>query len=66
LGFPVSGLGNFHLIQTTIRGPELWTGGAFGPEAGLVLLAGLTLGVALVYLYTVVSAHSAIKNPRNR
>lgn len=51
-GFPVSGLDNFRFIQTTIRGPELFTGGAFGPEAGLVLLAGLALGSALVYAYT--------------
>jgi membrane protease YdiL (CAAX protease family) len=52
-GFPVSGLNNiFHLIRIQVNGPELWTGGAFGPEAGLVLLPGLLLGTILVYIYS--------------
>jgi hypothetical protein len=51
-GFPVSGLDIYRLIRITVDGPELWTGGAFGPEAGLVLLPGLLLGVALIYVYT--------------
>lgn len=50
-GFPVSGLDIYRLMHTTISGPELWTGGAFGPEAGLVLLPGLLLGAALVFTY---------------
>ena len=50
-GFPVSGLDIYRLTRITVSGPELWTGGAFGPEAGLVILPGLILGVALVYAY---------------
>lgn len=51
-GFPVSGLDIYRLTRISVDGPELWTGGAFGPEAGLVLLPGLLLGVALIYIYT--------------
>lgn len=51
-GFPVSGLGTFSLIQTEIDGPVLWTGGAFGPEAGLVLIPALILGSTLVWAYS--------------
>ena len=51
-GFPVSGLDIYHLTRITVNGPELWTGGAFGPEAGLVLLPGLLLGTILVYAYS--------------
>lgn len=52
LGFPVSGINVFGLIQTSVEGPALFTGGAFGPEAGLVLLPALALGTILVYYYT--------------
>ena len=51
-GFPVSGLDMFTMTRITVDGPELITGGAFGPEAGLILLPGLALGIALIYLYT--------------
>jgi hypothetical protein len=51
-GFPVSGLDIYRLTRITVEGPELWTGGAFGPEAGLVLLPALTLGAGLIYAYT--------------
>jgi membrane protease YdiL (CAAX protease family) len=51
-GFPVSGLGGYHLIRIDIYGPELWTGGSFGPEAGLVLIPALILGFTLVHIYT--------------
>ncbi len=52
-GFPVSGLvGSFHLLQPTVSGLALITGGAFGPEAGLVILPFLFLSAAAVYYYT--------------
>jgi membrane protease YdiL (CAAX protease family) len=51
-GFPVSGFGLYQISLITIDGPELWTGGAFGPEAGLVLIPALLLGTALIYGYT--------------
>jgi len=51
-GFPVSGLDIYRLTHITVAGPELWTGGAFGPEAGLVVLPGLLLGGLLIYIYT--------------
>jgi uncharacterized protein len=52
LGFPVSGIGTFQLLQNRVAGPVLFTGGDFGPEAGLVVLPGILLGIALVYIYT--------------
>jgi hypothetical protein len=48
----VSGLENYHLLRITVDGPKLWTGGAFGPEAGLVVLPGLVLGTFFIYAYT--------------
>ena len=51
-GFPVSGLSIYPLTRIEVHGPELWTGGAFGPEAGLIVLPGLILGAVLIYFYT--------------
>lgn len=52
-GFPVSGIQNLPgMIQQTVRGPELVTGGAFGPEAGLIILPVLALGAGAIYLYS--------------
>ncbi len=52
-GFPVSGLSIYPLTRIDVHGPELWTGGAFGPEAGLILLPSLIVGGILIYLYTI-------------
>ncbi len=51
-GFQVSGLDTYRMVQTSVHGPELWTGGLFGPEAGLIVLPALALGAVLIYLYT--------------
>jgi len=51
-GFPVSGLNIYPLTRVQITGPELWTGGAFGPEAGLIVLPSLIVGVLLIYWFT--------------
>jgi len=51
-GFPVSGLNVTGLIQQTPTGPVAITGGAFGPEAGLILLPALALGAGLIWLNT--------------
>lgn len=57
-GFPVSGLKDYHLLRIDISGPHIWTGGAFGPEAGLVVLPALVIGSLLVLWYT----HSRLHN----
>jgi membrane protease YdiL (CAAX protease family) len=51
-GFPVSGIELPGLIKHQVNGPEHFTGGAFGPEAGLVLLPGICVGMLLVFWYT--------------
>jgi membrane protease YdiL (CAAX protease family) len=51
-GFPVSGTKTPSLILHLVDGPTLFTGGEFGPEAGLVMLPALALGASLIWLYT--------------
>jgi membrane protease YdiL (CAAX protease family) len=51
-GFPVSGHYFYQLIRQTVSGPDVVTGGTFGPEAGLILLPILLLGTGGIYLYT--------------
>ena len=49
-GFPVSGTSTNEtsFIAVQQRGPDLWTGGAFGPEAGLLGIAAIIVGSLLV------------------
>ncbi len=51
-GFPVSGLAFYALPRTAVSGPAVWTGGDFGPEAGMVSILALAVGFVLVRLYT--------------
>ena len=51
-GFPVSGLDIYALTRMRVSGPALWTGGEFGPEAGLIILPALIVGCALIYCVT--------------
>jgi membrane protease YdiL (CAAX protease family) len=51
-GFPVSGIETFRLLRHTVNGPEIWTGGVFGPEAGLIVIPALLLGSLFVFAYT--------------
>jgi membrane protease YdiL (CAAX protease family) len=49
LGFPVSGDKEpASLIGLEQGGPALWTGGAFGPEAGMLGIIASCLGIALM------------------
>lgn len=51
-GFPVSGSGfRGSVLQIDQQGADAFTGGAFGPEAGLLGLAGLALMLGLILLY---------------
>ena len=51
-GFSVSGLDIYALTRIDVTGSVLWTGGAFGPEAGLIVLPALVLGGILIYWFT--------------
>ena len=51
-GFPVSGTTAPGLLLQRAEGPQLLTGGGFGPEAGLIVLPAMLLGAWLIRLYT--------------
>ncbi len=52
-GFPVSGrpLYMVSVLDTQQAGPDLWTGGAFGPEAGLLGLIAGVIGIVAMVLW---------------
>lgn len=51
-GLPVSGI-RFResILQTRVSGPELWTGGQFGPEGGIVGFFALVFMLVLTLAY---------------
>ena len=51
LGLPGSGHTEPSLLHTTVSGPDLTTGGAFGPEGGLLGLAVWLFGIVLLLGY---------------
>ena len=72
-GFPVSGFGPFGatIVETRQTGPDLWTGGTFGPEAGLLAPIAMLLGISLIALWTRlrtgrVALHSPLAEGPNR
>ncbi|HKE84463.1 MAG TPA: CPBP family intramembrane glutamic endopeptidase [Vicinamibacterales bacterium] len=51
-GFPVSGSPqSTHLFSVQQTGPALWTGGAFGPEGGLIGSMWILIGCALAVMW---------------
>jgi membrane protease YdiL (CAAX protease family) len=51
-GFPVSGMASTTTFIAIIQeGPDLWTGGAFGPEAGLLGIFAMFVGSLLTWLW---------------
>ena len=53
-GLPVSGVDmDKTIITSTVTGPDLFTGGLFGPEGGILGFAGLIVMAVFCYLYLV-------------
>jgi membrane protease YdiL (CAAX protease family) len=51
LSFPLSGLNTSGLLVTSVEGNTLLTGGAFGPEGGLLGTAALCLGLVVLLIW---------------
>ncbi len=50
-GLPVSGIRPpATIMETTVSGPSLWTGGSFGPEAGLLLALLMLVNLAALWV----------------
>jgi membrane protease YdiL (CAAX protease family) len=51
-GFPISGAApTTHLFSIQSTGSTLWTGGAFGPEGGLIFFVWMLIGCGLIVLW---------------
>lgn len=50
LGFPGSGHVGASLLRSITNGPDLVTGGAFGPEGGIVVIGVGLVAIALLYV----------------
>jgi uncharacterized protein len=50
-GFSVSGVRNPGLFQSQVSGADLWNGGKFGPEAGLITLLVATIAGTGILMY---------------
>ena len=61
LGFPGSGHTEPSILQTITRGPELMTGGAFGPEGGIVALGATLLGISILLI-----SHQVVDKRKNQ
>jgi len=62
LSFPLSGLNTTGLLVTSIEGNPLLTGGAFGPEGGLLGTMALCLGLGVLLLWRW-AAHREVSSP---
>ncbi len=60
-GAPISGSSSDGLLHSTISGPMLWTGGSFGPEAGLVVV--LLCLIVCAALFVLVSRRGQSRTP---
>jgi membrane protease YdiL (CAAX protease family) len=71
-GFPVSGM-HLHasIVSVEQTGPEAWTGGAFGPEAGLIGLVTIAVGILCILAWVRwrsggLSIHAGLAKPELR
>jgi membrane protease YdiL (CAAX protease family) len=62
-GFPISGRPSEGLLHTVVVGPAWITGGAFGPEGGLVGLVAIALAAAAVAAYGRWRAAQGLRRP---
>jgi membrane protease YdiL (CAAX protease family) len=51
-GFSVSGLSSESIIHHSLSGPAQITGGVFGPEAGIIIVPVIIMGLLVMYLWT--------------
>ncbi|SMO37441.1 CPBP family intramembrane glutamic endopeptidase [Fodinibius sediminis] len=57
-GFPVSGTHlDGSLIQIAQKGTPFWTGGAFGPEAGMIGIFGMAIMAGGTYVYIMMAGY---------